>query len=234
MLKKIIACLIVLNSFFISVASAELIPVKLKFFKDCASGKASCKYRNDNDISYYEDEQIKVHLRDVLGSCYQIGITSKKAFTSSHTDGLYRTIQFLLGGRAQYTTAIGVVLDITNKTNEVMFIDLNKSLISIGSYQGKPIVGGIKYIDSQSASIPPIIIMPGKTVTKELYRGDSEFLDNGEGGRSWVAPCDFPIGRNIFGDGTFLFAIGDGNAKFVPMMFYRELDLSSIEQYREK
>ena len=176
--------------------------------------------RTDNEQRNYEDSQIKVHVNNTLFAWYEQGAlgNTRKAFVQSHSDSIYHAVQAALGGYVQYFTAIGLTLDITNKTNEVLYIDLNKSIISIGGYQGRPITDSTKLNDSQS-------------ITKELFRGDARYYDGGTYASGWIFPSDLSLGKNIFGDGSFLLALGDEKAKFIPMSFYREIDRNSIAHY---
>lgn len=232
-MKKIIALSVLVSTIFCSIASAELTPVNNKFFKEFKKGTSSLSVRTDNEQRNYEDDNIKVYLKGnyIVSPLRQISGNVKKQFVQTHSDGIYNIGQGALMGSLKYLSVTGVALDITNKTNEVMLIDLNKSVISIGGYQGRPVPGGIKYMDAQTANLPPVVIMPGKTITKELFRGDMEFVDNGVLGSEWVPPCDLSVGKNIFGDGTFLLAIGEDKVKFVPMSFYREIDRNSLAPY---
>ena len=232
-MRKILALSVLISTFVFSVVHAEMTPVNAKFLKDYKKGISSFSLRTDNEQRNYEDSQIKVHVNNALFAWYEQGAlgNTRKAFVQSHSDSIYHAVQAALGGYVQYFTAIGLTLDITNKTNEVLYIDLNKSIISIGGYQGRPITDSTKLNDSQSANIPPLILLPQKTITKELFRGDARYYDGGTYASGWIFPSDLSLGKNIFGDGSFLLALGDEKAKFIPMSFYREIDRNSIAHY---
>ena len=159
---------------------------------------------------------------------------TRKAFVQSHSDSIYHAVQAALGGYIQWLSATGVIVEITNKTDDVLCLDLDKSLVSIGSYKGRAAADLAQFYDYPYVKTPPENIMPGQTLTATLCRGDAIHVEDENYGSGWVVPSDLSLGKNIFGDGSFFLAIGGERAKLIPMKFYYEIDRNSIAQYITK
>lgn len=126
----------------------------------------------------------------------------------------------------------GIELIIVNKTDSVLSIDLNKSIISIGSYKGRPIPEGIKFNEQQSALLPPLIVPPLDKVNKNLSRGDYNFINSGTA--RWECPNDLRINQNIFGSGSFVLYMESPTQKYIPMNFYMEFTEKSLSDSMKK
>ena len=72
----------------------------------------------------------------------------------------------------------GVWLNITNKTDKVMEIDLDKSMISVAGYQGRGIRGDVRKMDSASVQQAPMVIFPKSSQEIILYVPTGEVLLN--------------------------------------------------------
>lgn len=79
------------------------------------------------------------------------------------TNNIYGNKGWGLGKMNCTAYAAGVSFEITNKTNKVMEIDLDKSMISIAGYQGRGIRGDVKKIESASVQQAPLVIFPNAT-----------------------------------------------------------------------
>lgn len=235
-MKKLITLMVLVSLTFFSTAYAEMTPVNAKLLKEWNKGEASFSLRDDNGRRDYEDEQIKIHIQDALFMWSKRGAigNTRKAFVQSHSDSIYHAVQAALGGYVQWLSATAAIVDITNKTNEVLCLDLDKTIVSIGSYKGRAAIDLAQFADNPYAKIPPENIMPGQTITMTLCRGDAVYVEDENYGSGWVVPSDLSLGKNIFGDGTFIFAIGGERAKLFPMKFYCEIDRDSIAQYITK
>lgn len=235
MVKKLIA-LLLLSFVLSSTAFAEMTPVNAKLLKEWEKGETSFSLRTDNEQRDYEDAQIKVHVQDVLFMWSKRGAigNTRKAFAQSHSDSIYHAVQAALGGYVQWLSATGAIVEITNKTDEVLCLDLDRTIVSIGSYKGKAALDLAQFSDYPNVKTPPENIMPGQTITMTLCRGDAVYIEDENYGSGWVVPSDLSLGKNIFGDGTFIFAIGGERAKLFPMKFYCEINRNSIAQYITK
>jgi len=60
-------------------------------------------------------------------------------------------------------------LEITNKTNEVLEIDLDKCSFTLDTYVGRLVRGEVRKIESASVTQPPLIVPPNGKAKAELY-----------------------------------------------------------------
>ena len=142
-------------------------------------------------------------------------------------DGIiYANFNSLLVHETGQLVVTGFELTIVNKTDSVLSIDLNKSLISIGSYKGRPIPEGTKFDEQQSAVLPPLIVPPLDKVSKNIYRGDFRFINSGRA--RWECPNDLKINQNLFDSGSFVFSEESPTKKYIPMNFYMEFTEESL------
>lgn len=62
-----------------------------------------------------------------------------------------------------------VTVDITNKTDKVMEVDLDKSAFTLGKYSGRLVRGEVRKMDSGSVVQAPLIIPPKAKISTDLY-----------------------------------------------------------------
>lgn len=75
-----------------------------------------------------------------------------------------------------YFGASGVIVELTNTSNDVMVVKWNQSQFRIGTHKGLPFLSGMKYKDAGNPSaIRDTIIAPGETVLEDLYTSSVEF-----------------------------------------------------------
>ena len=228
MIMKKITLLMLLALMFSSVANAELIPV----IKDFHS--SNFQYKTENQVSTFENNDMKIsvngfeyrmypHFEKAIDTYYRMLDTQKQIYRH---DSLATT-----GTGYRIAECVGTNLSIENKTNEPLYIDLNSSVITICGYYGKPLIEGIKFSESSTANMPPLIVMPKQKIEKILYRNDFEFMKPSilyEGG--WqVRKQDFYLDKNILGN--FLFVVGLNEKKMIPMNFNIEVDSNSVKPY---
>lgn len=206
------------------VASAGTINLSDEFRKDWKKGTASIASlsQHSTDRITFEDEAMSVSINPIFSA--QL-VESRK----DNPDSIIMKTPSLLGPELYRVGCFGVQIDITNKSNEVLVIDPNKSIISIGSYYGRPISYGIKHAEQQSAIQPPVVIGPKGRLQVTWSRGDYVPLK-----RDWGYPLDMCIGQNIFGLGSFIFAVEKGSdTKYVPMTYNMVFTEESVGQHGE-
>lgn len=94
----------------------------------------------------------------------------------------------------------------TNKTDKVVKIDLDQSVITINGNQQRPLRGNIRKIEEASAVQPPLIIGPHATITQEFWHAtpnsDSYSVENMYCGGYYLLSFDREIlGQQMFFDG---------------------------------
>lgn len=218
---------------FCTTVSAELTPVNAKLQKDLKKGISTFALSDVNAVTSFENDILKVDITDTKFDWFLRGSLGnmRANFKAMHTDGIYHATQAAFGGSVRYLSATGIVLNFTNKSDADLYIDLNQSQISIGEYIGRPITQGVRYSDIAGSSLSPIILKPEQSLSKTLLRADYYYVDDGDYFTGYVVPCDLSLGKNIYGDGTFIFAVGENDTQFISMNFYREIDKNSITQY---
>ena len=217
-----------------SLTNAANIEVTKEFYQDFISGRVDMWSFVDATTrkTSYEDENFSIEIAPIIEtqSFYSMGGVRKRI--NSITDNLIMCIeQAPLGGNAYYLDCCGIYLTITNKTKDVAILDLNKSIISIGGYSGRPAPFGMRYIDMGSAVFSPIVIPPQTKTTKELSRTDYEFY-SGEENASWQHPISVFADSNVFGNGYFVFDIQRNNTdNYVTMRACVVFPSNNFSQY---
>ncbi len=104
---------------------------------------------------------------------------------------------------------------VTNKTEQPLEIDLERSQITLGGYSGRGVQTGTNFRNAASAPQPPLIVFPNSAKTVALWRTDFNFFRGTvtEGPR-WLPPFDLALNTNILGE-TIL-KVNDKYIAFVP------------------
>lgn len=159
----------------------------------------------------YDDKKFFIAISPALEANSLASLGSIRKIVNKADLGLIMYVdQRAFGGSVHYLDCCGINLTVKNKTNDVAILELNKSVISVGEYSGRPAVSGMKYNDLGSAVIPPIVIPPQKTVKKTLIRTDYTFVQNGAQS-VWKHPASVFADMNVFGEGYFVFDFQQNN-----------------------
>lgn len=232
-LIRIMVCLAFLLN-IAAIADAENLELTKQFSKDWESRKVRIVdlISDDNKKTHYEDDTVSIDVLGYYGYSHYWDIGGVRTYIDRKIDNqIYVIDQGMLGGNAYVLAIKGVILSVTNKTDEVMIIDLNKTLISVGEYSGRPVATGVKYIESQTAMLPPIIIPPSANKETILHRGDYIFDDRD---KIWQAPMDLHLDTNVFGCGDFVIAIGDKDTKYIAFKCESVLTRDIFKDYIRK
>lgn len=216
-------------------ASAEMLPVT-KTFDPSVIG-----YRKDNAVISYQDADLEITVKqpiiqDFGKSDKAINLYNK--IVDKESKQIFRHDNLTtVGVDYRYFVCTGVALTFKNKSASPIYIDLNSSAISIGSYYGKPLLENIRFAEGAPANLPPLLIMPNQTLTKNFYRNDyvyktkggSIFYNNSLG---WLIDKeDLLFEKNVFGDGNFLFMSGVNEKKMIPFQLYLEPEYNTLTPY---
>ena len=130
------------------------------------------------------------------------------------------SVIMVVGGGLGYISLYVPVLPyleaaVTNKTDQPLEIDLERSQITLGGYSGRGVQTGTNFRTAASAPQPPLIVFPKATKTVALWRTDFNFFRGTmtEGPR-WLPPFDLALNTNILGE-TIL-KVNDKYIAFVP------------------
>lgn len=234
-LKKFLASALVLctTTFVANTAFAANVEITKDFFKQWKNGTITIFSMADKTKTnlHFENAKFSVNILPIYQGQYAWSLGSiRKYMENNYSDAVYCASQAPLGGNATYITIAGLELEITNKTDQVLFIDLNKSTVSIGKYYGRPLPGGVKYNESQTAMLPPMIIPPKATMKKEVNRGDYVFVAAGANS-AWVLPPDFVLDENVLGAGYYVLAMGEKDPELVSFQMSCVIPKSSFDKY---
>lgn len=235
-MKKIIYLLVAACILFLSTGQTyanENIRVTEKFFKDWQNGAFTINSMIDPSTKQlsYSNEQMEINVTPLFGIHYawEMGHINSD-INKYYNNVVYRTSQGLLGGNAKILTVIGMEIKLKNLTQDVLYVDLNKSVLSVGNYYGRPLTGGIKYSEQANANLPPMVIPPNMELKNTLYRADYSLQDLGDQ-KVWQCPADLHPDNNLFGQGVQMLAIGDINAKYVTFQTTAVIPSSSFNNY---
>ncbi len=223
-MKKSVSALLIAAAFF-SVAAA---PVSAyEYDKDAIKKEFKCKLQETAayvlaDLAQAMTISDNIFENDLLRLEVKPYITTEdESFGSSvrKSLGANSVIMVTGGGMAGYAMYIPVLpyleATITNKTDQPLEIDLDRSQITIGGYSGRGVMAGVKFSEASNAIQPPLIIFPNATKTVALWRTDFTFF---EGtiikDPRWLPPFDLALNTNILGE-TIL-KVNDKYIAFVP------------------
>lgn len=179
----------------------------------CKSGDALSYAENNATGSVtkvnrvYEDDTVKVQTLIGLGFDNLIlDSGTRKRLAESDTIIFPVAGNGLLGFNTSILVAPCVIFNITNKTNEPLELDLNRSQISLCNYQGRGVQQGTKYNGAATSEQPPVMIFPKATKEVTLWRTDHQFHDGyyfqGQAlvPAKWMPPFDAVPNKNLLGD----------------------------------
>ena len=163
---------------------------------------------NGTDATHiYEDDTVKVQTLIGLGFDNLIlDSGTRKRLAESDTIIFPVAGNGLLGFNTSILVAPCVIFNITNKTNEPLELDLNRSQISLCNYQGRGVQQGTKYNGAATSEQPPVMIFPKATKEVTLWRTDHQFHDGyyfqGQAlvPAKWMPPFDAVPNKNLLGD----------------------------------
>ena len=203
-------------------ANAENLQLKREFINNWQKGMVTLGSLADatTRITTFDNDEISCSIRPSFAFQPIYGSLKQR------DNIIYGTVHILFASENLQLTSTGVEITIYNKTQNVITIDPNKSLISIGTYNGRPVPGGTQFNEQQSAILPPIVVAPLSSVTKNFYRGDFQFINSGTA--RWECPSDLYLSQNIFGSGSFILAVENPQLKYIPMVFYMKFTKESI------
>ena len=158
----------------------------------------------ENSNLHYEDESISIDVMPVFDYITLVQPNGRSAHVSDYDNALY-----MYGQNHNIISVLGVEISMKNKTDKPMVVDLNKSSISIGSYQGKIILPGTLFANESSAVYAPVVISPNETVTNKFARADF-YLGQPGALASWTHPLDIvSFDTNVLGDGSWALNVND-------------------------
>lgn len=235
MLKNFILTALITMS-FCAPTNAAYIPVQNNFDPSVLT------FSPDTMVTTYQDSEIEINISNPIYQSFFADIKGlpfyNKLIDSSFTQVIRLSALTTKNATYDYYVCVGANLSFKNKTTSPIYIDLNNSAITIGSYYGKPLLENIRFSESAQADLPPLIIMPNQTIEKNLYRNDyiyynqrSVFDFNTQG---WVIKKeDLYLSKNIFGDGNFVFTTGVDKKRIIPMQFNLEIDEQAVMPFIE-
>lgn len=214
-------------------AFASNIEVTRNFFKDWKAGVFTISSLSDasrNNL-HFENDKFSINVLPWYRTqnAWTMG-NIRKYMEANYDNAVYCASQAPLGGNADYLTISALEFEIANKTDKVLFIDLNKSTVSIGKYYGRPLPEGVKYNEAQTAMLPPMIIPPKATMKKTVHRGDYVFVSAGANS-AWVLPADFTLDENVLGAGYYVLAIGEKDPELISFQMSCVIPRSAFDKY---
>ncbi|SDZ77078.1 hypothetical protein [Selenomonas ruminantium] len=242
-LKHIVLVLVAVISVSLSlmVNSADAANVELtkKFLKDWHNGKQTFGDMSEVETRQqtYEDDSMSILIQPLFDTQAITGVGRIRNTVNSKYDNVIFTVdQAPFSGTAGIFSVYGISITVQNKTNQVMVVDLNESAVSLGSYYGRPITMGVRYVEMQSAKLSPMLIPPKGKASQQWMRGDYTFVSKGVKS-GWVHPLDMKLGENIFGTGQFILSVGnktDSHFVTVPVrMIFTEESLRAYIKQRK-
>lgn len=236
MLKKITIMLLFcafLIAFKGNEASAKRIEVKKAFFSDLKKGKldvlALARVQGGTLNLNYENEIMKVEAFPIIAwqgfTSSDIRRTINHAF-SGQGDFIFYANGMGFRGEAYLGGIAGIAIRISNKTSKLLFIDLNKSAITVGSYYGAPLSSANRNHENPNATLPPLLIPPKGEVTTTLNRAD--FYNSSDFG--WTSIFEFPTDKNMLG--YIIFAIGEKETEYITFNLDYTVPLAALKKYR--
>lgn len=122
--------------------------------------KNSCELGNTK----FENDNIKIEIDLYYTIDWKEGYLSNPA-----PNNIFGNKGWGLGQMNFTAYAAGISINVTNKTNKVMEIDLDKSMISVAGYQGRGVRGDVRKIESASVQQAPFVIFPNATQELTIY-----------------------------------------------------------------
>lgn len=233
--KKLFSSLLVActTTIWAQCAFASNIEVTKNFFKDWQGGVFTIASLTDTSKTnlHFENDKFAINVLPwyKAQNTWTMG-SIRKYMEANYNNAVYCASQAPLGGNANYLTICGLNFEINNKTDQVLFIDLNKSTVSIGNYYGRPLPEGVKYNESQTAMLPPMIIPPKATMNKTVFRGDYVFVSAGANS-GWVLPADFKLDENVLGAGYYVLAVGEKEPELISFQLSCVIPRTSFNKY---
>ncbi len=213
-------------------AYAKRIEVKKSFFTDLKNGKldiAQLAYKSGNVNLHFENDIMEIEARPLIMwqgfTSPDIRRTINREF-SAQGDFVFYANGMGFRGEAYLGGVRGIVMRIRNKTPKLLFIDLNKSAITAGSYYGAPLSPANKNHENPGATHPPLLIPPMREIQHEFERAD--FYRSRSFG--WTPIYELPVDKNMLG--YCIFAVGDKDVEYVTFELECTLPLSALKNYR--
>ena len=178
----------------------------------------------------FENDDMFVIMQPIIGkvgeqSSMNVGndIYKKvKSFVTHNADGyvFFASKNFVTNA----CTLSGVAVSVDNKKAEPLVINVNESVLGIGSYVGQPFYKG-KYIDQGMSKQPNIIIPPKSKLMFILNRADATFQSS-YFGSNWYLPVEKIDFKNI--SANISLKIGEG---YVTLNALGEIPDNIIDKY---
>ena len=112
----------------------------------------------------FENDSVEINLRILTSMYWEMG--HLKDLPQS---AIYGNKGHALGRSNLAAKAAGVVVEIKNKTDKVMEVDLDRSMISVAGYQGRGVRGDVRKLDSATVQQAPLVVFPKSKQQAELY-----------------------------------------------------------------
>lgn len=177
----------------------------------------------ENSNLHYEDESIAIDVMPIFDYVTLVQPNGRSAHVSDYDNVLY-----MYGQNHNIISILGVGIKMENKTDQPLVVDINKSSISIGSYQGKILLPGTRFVDESSSVYAPIVIAPSGSAVNEFFRADLYLGQPGALG-SWTHPIDIvSFDTNVLGDGSWALSVND---KYIMPKFSARLSKDKMASF---
>lgn len=213
---------------------AKRIEVKKSFFKDIKNYKLDIVQLASKTGSVslkFENEIMKIEADPIIMwqgfTSPNIRRTINHEF-SAQGDFVFYANSGFSRGEAYLGGVRGISMRIRNKTPKVLFIDLNKSAITAGSYYGAPLSPANKNHENPEAKHPPLLIPPMGEVVHDFERAD--FYRSRTFG--WTPVYELPVDKNMLG--YCILAVGEKDVEYVAFELNCTLPLSALKNYRRE
>ncbi len=229
-----VLCISLGVSLFVGESCAKRIEVKKAFFTGLRDGSVYildlAREEGGSLDLYFQNEIMEVTAFPVIAwqgfTSSDIRESIRKAFSELNNFVFYASGGAFGDGEAYLGGIWGIDLEIRNKTPNLLFIDLNKSAITVGSYYGVPLASGNRHHENPNATLPPLLIPPKGTITTKLERAD--FYNSPTFG--WTSVFEFPTDKNMLG--YVILAVGDKEINYVTFELNCTVPLTALQKYR--